>query len=162
VQVKINRARHIDHPPGRHSIRTNQCPPTPSPNFFQARCPSCRQSNSVKALKATLNIPDNLIIQCVICQQGDGVSNTIDQNCREDVAGSLPNPNVLVVIRKGMWAVKLCSNKTLNSVTEGCWQNSCCNSVYIFLLLEFVPQHICSSLMELMLDILAIHALVLN
>ena len=103
-----------------------------------------------------------VVIQCIICQQGEGVSNTIDENSREDVAGSLRNPNVLVVIRKGMWAVKLCSNKTLNSVTEGCWQNSCCNSVYNFLLPEFVPQHICTSLMELMLDILAIHALVLN
>jgi len=27
VQGKINRGRHIDHPAGRHSIRTNQCPP---------------------------------------------------------------------------------------------------------------------------------------
>jgi len=27
VQGKINRDRHIDHPAGRHSIRTNQCPP---------------------------------------------------------------------------------------------------------------------------------------
>jgi len=34
VQGKINRGRHIDHPAGRHSIRTNQCPPPPSPIFF--------------------------------------------------------------------------------------------------------------------------------
>jgi len=27
---KINRGRHTDHPAGRHSIRTNQCPPPPS------------------------------------------------------------------------------------------------------------------------------------
>ena len=56
VQGKINRGRHTDHPAGRHSIRTNQCPPPPSPNFLQAGCPSCRSTtntNSVKALKAT-------------------------------------------------------------------------------------------------------------
>jgi len=51
VQGKINRGRHTDHPAGRHSIRTNQCPPAPSsPYFLQARCPSCRPTNSVKAL----------------------------------------------------------------------------------------------------------------
>ena len=52
VQGKINRGRHTDHPAGRHSIRTNQCPPPPSPHFLQAGCPSCRPTNSVKALKA--------------------------------------------------------------------------------------------------------------
>ena len=52
VQGKINRGRHTDHPAGRHSIRTNQCPPPPSPHFVQAGCPSCRPTNSVKALKA--------------------------------------------------------------------------------------------------------------
>jgi len=31
VQGKINRGRHTDHPAGRHSIRTNQCPPPSSP-----------------------------------------------------------------------------------------------------------------------------------
>jgi len=31
VQRKINRGRHIHHPAGPHSIRTNQCPPPPSP-----------------------------------------------------------------------------------------------------------------------------------
>ena len=45
--------RHTDHPAGCHSIRTNHCPPPPSPHFLQARCPSCRPTNSVKALKAT-------------------------------------------------------------------------------------------------------------
>jgi len=27
VQGKINRGRHTDHPAGRHSVSTNQCPP---------------------------------------------------------------------------------------------------------------------------------------
>ena len=34
VQGKINRGRHNDHPAGRHSTRTNQCPPPPSPHIF--------------------------------------------------------------------------------------------------------------------------------
>jgi len=34
VQGEINRGRHTDHPAGHHSIRTNQCPPPPSPIFF--------------------------------------------------------------------------------------------------------------------------------
>ena len=33
VQGKINRGRHTDHPAGRHSIRTNQCPPPPSVRY---------------------------------------------------------------------------------------------------------------------------------
>ena len=51
VQGKINRGRYTDHLAGRHSIRTNQCLPPPSPIFLQARCPSCCPTNSVKALK---------------------------------------------------------------------------------------------------------------
>jgi len=31
VQGKINRGSHIDHPAGRNSIQTKQCPPPPSP-----------------------------------------------------------------------------------------------------------------------------------
>jgi len=34
VQGKINRGRHTDHPAGRHSIQTNQCPPPSFPHFF--------------------------------------------------------------------------------------------------------------------------------
>jgi len=50
VQGKINRCRQTDHLAGCHSIRTNQCPPPPSSHFLQTRCPSCRPTNSVKAL----------------------------------------------------------------------------------------------------------------
>ena len=53
VRGKINRGRHNDHPAGCHCVWTNQCPPPPSPHFLQAGCPSCRPTNSVKALKAT-------------------------------------------------------------------------------------------------------------
>jgi len=31
---EIKRGRHTDHPAGRHSVRTNQCPPPPSPDIF--------------------------------------------------------------------------------------------------------------------------------
>jgi len=31
---EINRGRHTDHPAGRHSIWTNQCPPPPS-HFYR-------------------------------------------------------------------------------------------------------------------------------
>jgi len=33
LQGKINRSRHIDNLDGRHSIRTSQCPPPPSPAY---------------------------------------------------------------------------------------------------------------------------------
>jgi len=40
VQGKINWGRHTDHQDRRHSIRTNQCPPPPSPLFlFTDRIP---------------------------------------------------------------------------------------------------------------------------
>jgi len=35
VQGKINRSRHTNRPVGRHSIRTNQCPPPRSPFFYR-------------------------------------------------------------------------------------------------------------------------------
>ena len=35
VQGKINIGRHTDHPDARHSIRTKQCPPPPSPIFYR-------------------------------------------------------------------------------------------------------------------------------
>jgi len=34
VQGKINRGKHTNHPTGRHSIWTRQCPPPSSPMFF--------------------------------------------------------------------------------------------------------------------------------
>jgi len=35
VQREINRGRHSDHPAGRHSTQTNQCPPPPTPLWKQ-------------------------------------------------------------------------------------------------------------------------------
>jgi len=34
VQGNINTGRYTDNPAGRHSIRTNQCPPPPSSPLF--------------------------------------------------------------------------------------------------------------------------------
>jgi len=50
----------INHPAGRHSIRTNQCQLPPSP-LLQAGCPSCHPTNSVKALKDYTGWNDNVI-----------------------------------------------------------------------------------------------------
>jgi len=36
VQGEINRGRHTDHPAGRHSMRTKQCPPPPSPHWHSS------------------------------------------------------------------------------------------------------------------------------
>jgi len=51
VQGKINRGRHTDHLAG-----ATPCGLTIAhlhhPPFLQARCPSCRPTNSVKALRA--------------------------------------------------------------------------------------------------------------
>jgi len=45
VQGKINRGRHTDHPAGRHSIRTNQCPPPPSrPEQNKVQCKNILKS----------------------------------------------------------------------------------------------------------------------
>jgi len=52
VQGTIYRGRHTDHPAGHDSGLTSAHVHHP-PIFFQAGCPSCHPTNSVKALKAT-------------------------------------------------------------------------------------------------------------
>ena len=54
VQGKINRGRHTDHLAGRHSIRTTSAHLHHPPIFVQAGCPSCRPTNSVKALQCSI------------------------------------------------------------------------------------------------------------
>jgi len=39
--------------------------------------------------------------------------------CRGELWCLLPNPNALVAVSKGMWAVKLCINKILQFLTGG-------------------------------------------
>jgi len=74
-----NRGRHTDNPAGRHSIRTNQCTPPPSPYFLQAGCPSCCPTNSVKALKATCIIYHRLKIFCAHCSTVHGRIDQVHQ-----------------------------------------------------------------------------------
>jgi len=51
VQGKINRCRHTDHPARRHSIRTNQCPPPPSPMFFTGCMPFLPPSQQCQCIE---------------------------------------------------------------------------------------------------------------
>jgi len=50
------------------SLQTDNDSSTPLLSFLQAGCPSCRPTNSVKALKAWLNA-------CVCCQDEDAVNS---------------------------------------------------------------------------------------
>jgi len=76
-KLLINRGRHTDHPAGRHFIWTNQCPPPPSP-FLQARCPSCRPSNSVKQRRQLAHSEDATVllngVTCTVCVPLSGFS----------------------------------------------------------------------------------------
>ena len=57
VQGKTNRCRHADHTAGHHSIQTNHSNHLHHPPLLlQTGCPSCHQTNSVKALN------DHLIV----------------------------------------------------------------------------------------------------
>jgi len=51
VQGKTNTGRHTNYPTGHHSIRLCSAH-LRHPPFLQVGCPSCRPTNSVKALKA--------------------------------------------------------------------------------------------------------------
>jgi len=66
VQGKINRGRHIDHPDGRHSIRTKQCPPLPSPIFYRPDALPAAQPTVSKQIKTLRLAP---LIQWVIFQR---------------------------------------------------------------------------------------------
>jgi len=61
VQGKINRGRHTDHPAGRHSIRTKQCLPPPSP-IFTGRMPflspnqQCQSTEPTKPYSTSIDL----------------------------------------------------------------------------------------------------------
>ena len=67
VQGKINRGRHTDHPAGRHSIRTNQCPQPPPSPIYVIKLSIIQQYHliflSVKELGLTARA---IIVNCVI------------------------------------------------------------------------------------------------
>jgi len=50
--------------------------------------------------------------QALTVRYGDSVHNTV-----EELQSLLPNPNVLVAVSKGIWAVKLCTNNNLQFLT---------------------------------------------
>jgi len=54
VQGKINRGRHTDHPDGRHSIRTKQCPPPP---FFTGHMPFLPPNKQCQSTEGNVHIP---------------------------------------------------------------------------------------------------------
>ena len=58
VQGKINRGRHTDHPAGRHSIWTNQCPPPPSPISFAGPMPFLPPNQQCQSTEGTEYFPD--------------------------------------------------------------------------------------------------------
>ena len=53
---KISRGRHTDHPAGYHSIRTNQCPPPPSPSFFTGRMPFLPPNQQCQSTEGKLTV----------------------------------------------------------------------------------------------------------
>ena len=56
VQGKINRGRHTDYPDGRHSIRTKQCPPPPSPIFCTGWMPFLPPNQQCQSTEGKLRI----------------------------------------------------------------------------------------------------------
>ena len=97
VQGKINRDRHTDHPAGHHSIRTNQCPPPPSPQYFYGRMQfllpnrQCQSTDNIDNIRQWLKVSfggksfpqpgnhdsvchDQSLINCFWTNQGDCAS----------------------------------------------------------------------------------------
>jgi len=71
VQGKINTGRHTDHPAGHHSVRTNQCPPPPSPHFFAGRMPflppnqQCQSTEDMIPETIAKNHQSHSVIICI-------------------------------------------------------------------------------------------------
>ena len=63
----------------------------------------CRQDNPVAMFSHAYFLHFVFSFHC----QRNSASNTTEENSWHPI----PNPNALVAVRKGMWAVKLCSNK---------------------------------------------------
>jgi len=63
MQGRINGGRHTDHPAGRHSIQTNQCPPPPSPIFYRPDAlPAAQPTVSKHWKQQQINKDDCLVI----------------------------------------------------------------------------------------------------
>ena len=61
VQGKINRGRHTDHPDGRYSIRTKQCPPPSFPIFYRSDALPVAQPTVSKHWRQLDNNNNNII-----------------------------------------------------------------------------------------------------
>ena len=81
------------------SLQTDNHASTPPLSFLQARCCSCRPTNSVN--NAHGNVVDNAV------------------ECWGELQRLLPNLNALVAASKGIRAVKLCIDKILQFLTGG-------------------------------------------
>ena len=77
------------------SLQTDYRASTPPFSFLQAGCPSCRPTNSIKALKARWTYCYDVVIAVL-----------------ETSSIFFSNWNAAVAINKGMQAVKLCPNKS--------------------------------------------------
>ena len=76
MQGKINRGSHTDHPAGRHSIRTNQCPNPPWPHiFYRPDALPAAQPTASKHCRQLITPLNTLII--IIIMTASGQSNLI-------------------------------------------------------------------------------------
>jgi len=70
VQGENNRARHTDHPAGRHYSQTNQCPPPPSPHIFYG--PDALPAAQLAHSKLSKQVAKVIWHKAVLPQQTDG------------------------------------------------------------------------------------------
>jgi len=76
VQGKINKGTHTDHPAGRHSIRTNQFPPPPSPHYILDQFPASSHSYTLSETHQISSSRDYLTdIKCRAPDQFQGPSH---------------------------------------------------------------------------------------
>jgi len=60
VEGKINRGRQTNHPAGRHSIRTNQCPPPQPSHFFTGWMPFLPPDQQCHSTEGNVNQVDKV------------------------------------------------------------------------------------------------------
>jgi len=136
VQGKINRSRHTDHLAGRHSIRTNQCLPPPSPIFLQAGCPSCRPTNSIKALSTLQERYSNMT--SILLSSYSAVRNQRLQLQTENITSSSVRGTMLPSVKSSVMCdvsnirairvIHTSKKPDLISISWSSWHNNCWNS----------------------------------
>ena len=96
------------------SLHTDNHASTPPLCFLQAGCPSCRPTNSVKALKAQAHRYSSH----QTAWNNKGVKDVTSEML---VCSQIHDALICSTCCKGMLAVKLCSNKILQFWPEECW-----------------------------------------